>query len=106
MQLENISAKELVALISNQAYQIIDLRNVSEFHKQHVKNAVQIDSKDILSNHLEKIHKRYLIVYCARGGESMRVARQLSLKGYYVKNVIGGFYEIKNYQNILNSGQF
>lgn len=106
MQLENISARELVALVDDTRYQIIDLRGISEYHKRHVKHAVQIDSKDILSNRLEKIHKRDLIVYCARGGESMRVARQLGLKGYHVKNVIGGFYEIKNYQNILNSQSF
>ena len=33
---------------------------------------------------------KIVLVYCSRGGRSMRVAKLLSYKGYRVVNVIGG----------------
>ncbi len=95
MYIENISAKELRQYIYDRKYEIIDLRDLAEYKQAHVVNSVHIASEDIFSEHLEKI------LYCDRGGESIRIARILASKGYDVKNVIGGFYEIRIYADIL-----
>lgn len=101
MYIENISAKELRQYIYDRKYEIIDLRDLAEYKQAHVVNSVHIASGDIFSEHLEKITKKNVILYCDRGGESIRIARILASKGYDVKNVIGGFYEIRIYADIL-----
>lgn len=101
MYIENISAKELRQYIYDRNYEIIDLRDIMEYQRAHVINAVHIASGDIFSEHLEKITKKSVILYCDRGGESIRIARILASKGYDVKNVIGGFHEIRIYTDLL-----
>lgn len=101
MYIENISAKELRQYIYDRNYEIIDLRDFAEYQRAHVLNAIHISSEDIFSGHLEKTTKKNVILYCDRGGESIRAARILASNGYTVKNVIGGFREIKIYADLL-----
>jgi len=101
MYIENISAKELRQYIYDRDYEIIDLRDLAGYQQAHVINSIHIASEDIFSGYLEKITKRSVILYCDRGGESIRAARILASKGYHVKNVIGGFHEIKIYADLL-----
>lgn len=101
MYIENISAKELRKYIYDRNYEIIDLRNFSEYQQSHVMNAVHLASEDIISGNLKKITTENVILYCDRGGESIRMARILASRGYQVKNVIGGFHEIKIYVDLL-----
>lgn len=101
MYIENISARELRQYVYDRRYQIIDLRDYSEFQRSHVINAVHISSDNIISGNLEKITKKSIVLYCDRGGESIRMAKILASKGYEIKNVIGGFFEIKNFADII-----
>lgn len=101
MYIENISAGELKQFIYNNQYEIIDVRDFYEFAQSHVINAVHVNSGNIMSGNLKKITKKNVIVYCDRGGESLRMAKILSGRGYSVINVIGGFNEIKNYADLI-----
>lgn len=101
MYIENISARDLRQYVNDSRYEIIDLRDFREFRRSHVINAVHLDSDNIISGDLSKITKRSVILYCDRGGESIRMAKILASRGYDVKNVIGGFFEIKNFTDII-----
>lgn len=101
MYVENISAVELKKFVYDRRYEIIDLRDFGEYRRSHVINAIHLDSEEIISGYLGKISKKKVILYCERGGESIRMARILAQNGYEVKNVIGGFGEIKKNVDIL-----
>lgn len=101
MYIENISAHELTKYIYDENYEIIDLRDYYEYQESHVTGAVHIDVEQIISGHIEMITKRNLILYCDRGGESIRMSRILAEHGYRVKNVIGGFAEISRRSDLL-----
>lgn len=102
MYLENIAAWELKDYLEDASYQIIDLRNNQEYRKSHMRYAVNISAEEILTGHFDKISGKKLILYCGRGGESMKIGRILAGKGYRIKNVIGGFREIQKFGNLLD----
>jgi rhodanese-related sulfurtransferase len=99
--MKNISAEELSWYMNHPEYEIIDVRSYQDYRRAHVKHAVHIDSSEIEKGRMEKIRKQKLVLYCDRGGESLRMAKILSEKGFFVWNVIGGFYEIKNYPQLV-----
>lgn len=102
MNIENISVRELSAYIQDDHYLIIDLRDYWEYSKAHVIHAIQMEPYDIISGNLDRITKSGVILYCSRGGESVRMAKILADKGYHVKNVIGGFREIKENPELID----
>lgn len=102
MYLENIAAWELKNYLEDGSYQIIDLRNDRDYGRAHVRYAVHISPEEILTGHLEKISRKKLILYCGRGGESMKIGRILAGRGYVVKSVTGGFQEIQKFGNLLD----
>lgn len=101
MYIENISAYELKTYLFDKRYQIIDFRDFREYQKSHIKNAIHMDSHEVMSGNLDKIYKNKLVLYCERGGESMRMSQILAGKGYEVKNVIGGFHELKKFPEYI-----
>ena len=90
MYIENISAKELRQYIYDRKYEIIDLRDLAQYRQAHVVNSVHIASEDIFSEHLEKVTKKSVILYCDRGNLSMQAARELQEHGYRAISVVGG----------------
>ena len=99
----DVSAVEAHSMIqdnaSNPDLVIVDVRSVSEFEKEHIKNAVLIphnspDLDNILSG-MEK-EKTYL-VYCLIGGRSRSVTNKMRELGFEnVYNLDGG---IKGWKN-------
>ena len=87
---ETISAKMLDYYVDRRDSLIIDLREREEFNKSHVRGAVNIPYEEADSYALfpkDKIR----VMYCDRGGASLRLARQLARKGHRTRSVIGGF---------------
>jgi rhodanese-related sulfurtransferase len=69
---------------------IIDLRNRQSYRKSHIKGAVNLPYEEMESwiNSMQK--DKLLIFYCARGGQSMMVCRNLEPYGYHVLNIANG----------------
>lgn len=93
--IENITAEDALAYLGDMRYLWVDLRDEEEYRQGHVRNAIHIDVSELIAGHFEKITRRDVILYCTRGGESIRMARILSMEGYRVKNIIGGYREIR-----------
>ena len=69
---------------------VIDLRNRSSYQMGHIKGAVNIPFNEIDDNLDCLPQNKDLILYCSRGGQSLRASRYLSEMGYQAVNVANG----------------
>ncbi|MDO5136234.1 MAG: rhodanese-like domain-containing protein [Eubacteriales bacterium] len=101
-QVETISPKMLDYYVGRSDAMIIDLRNREEYRASHVKGAVSLPYEE-----LEKDHDfppgKLLVLYCDRGGASIKAARYLARMGYETRSVIGGFTAYRG-RNLVISG--
>lgn len=100
---ETISAKMLDYYVDRRDTLIIDLREQKAYMHSHVKGAINMPyarMEESVSFPAGKI----LVLYCDRGGASLRLARQLAKLGYCTRSVIGGF-EAYRGRNLVISSQ-
>ena len=93
--IENIAAYSIDEFISknNDRIIILDVRSEREYLEGHIRNAINIPFDRVLKEEININNDKIVLVYCSRGGRSMRVAKLLSYKGFRVVNVIGGLKE-------------
>ncbi len=84
-----VSAKEVERYAFKNEYVIIDIRSAKEFRERHIKGAVCIPYERLLTQ-APLLKKRTLILYCERGGLSLKAANELNELGYQAKSVVGG----------------
>lgn len=89
-QVETISAKMLDYYVNRADALIIDMRREAEYHAAHVKGAENISYQEIEEGYVFPKGKM-LVLYCERGGASLKAAKLLGAKGYRTRSVIGGF---------------
>jgi rhodanese-related sulfurtransferase len=75
---------ELTRLINRENAVVVDVRSKEDYEGKHILNAVNMPNKDFEANQakLDKYKKQAVVVYCASGTESARVARILSTQGF------------------------
>ena len=84
-----VSAKEVDRYAFKNEYVIIDIRSPKDFRERHIKGAVCIPYERLISQAYLLRH-RTLILYCDRGGLSLKAANELNELGYTAKSVLGG----------------
>ena len=84
-----VSAKEVDRYAFRNEYVIIDIRSPAEFRERHMKGAVCIPYER-LHQQVRLLRNRTLILYCDRGGLSLKAAKELIELGYDAKSVVGG----------------
>lgn len=89
-QVETISAKMLDYYVNRADALIIDMRREEEYRAAHVKGAENVSYKEIEEGYVFPKDK-ILVLYCERGGASLKAAKLLGAKGYRTRSVIGGF---------------
>lgn len=99
---ETISAKMLDYYVDRRDTLIIDLRERESYAHSHVKGAVNIPYAEIEEYTLFPKGK-ILVLYCDRGGASLRIARQLAKFGYRTRSVIGGFEAYRGRNLVISS---
>ena len=99
---ETISAKMLDYYVDRRDTLIIDLRERGSYAHSHVKGAVNIPYAEIEEYTLFPKGKT-LMLYCDRGGASLRIARQLAKFGYRTRSVIGGFEAYRGRNLVISS---
>ncbi len=87
--INSISVSELKRLGN---INLIDIRNVEQYNNNHINNAVNINTNQLLINPDKYLNKgsRYYI-YCQKGIQSRKLCQILSNKGFNVVNVQGGY---------------
>lgn len=87
---EDVAANETNNLITNKAYQIVDVRSEGEYKSGHIKNSILIPLP-VLKSSMEQLDKnKTIITVCASGARSASAASILSSEGFKVKNMTGG----------------
>ena len=89
MDKQLVSAKEVERYAFKNEYVIIDIRSAKEFRERHIKGAVCIPYERLLKQ-VPLLKNRTLILYCERGGLSLKAANELNELGYQAKSVVGG----------------
>ena len=89
MNSQLISAKEVGRYAFRNEYVIIDIRSPREFRERHIKGAVCIPYERLFEQ-AKLLKNRTLILYCDRGGLSMKAAKELQEQGISAKSVVGG----------------
>ncbi|MCI9147492.1 MAG: rhodanese-like domain-containing protein [Hungatella sp.] len=96
MRYPTISMRELDCWITcRRPMELIDLRCRSAYEYSHLRGAVNIpfeELEDMIDEEclFELQEGVPLVLYCARGGQSMLACNHLSMRGYPVVNVAGG----------------
>lgn len=99
---ETISAKMLDYYVDRQDAVIIDLRDEEEFLAGHVRGAVNVPYGE-MEEKRDFPQGKILVLYCERGGASLKAAKLLARKGYETRSVIGGFTAYRG-RNLVISG--
>lgn len=89
--METISAREIDRYIFDKNYLLVDVRNPSEYRKQHIRGAVCVP-REYLIQRVRGFGKIIPVLYCDRGGLSMQAAR------------IGGAWIQGNFSSGRNTG--
>ena len=89
MEFETISPREIDAFLFREGVCVIDLREPRDFRRLHLKGAVCIPYES-LGERVRFLKGQTLVLYCDRGGTSLKAARELAAEGYRVKTLIGG----------------
>lgn len=84
-----VSAKEVNRYAFKNEYVIIDIRSPKEFREKHIKGAVCIPYERLFQQ-VKLLRNRTLILYCDRGGLSLKAANELKEMGYDARSVVGG----------------
>lgn len=88
---QQIFPENVMEFISSRPCFVIDIREQEEFRKGHLPKAVQVEEDEIMAGEISFPKQMPLVVYCSEGSSSLKVARLLSMKGYYVFNLVGGY---------------
>lgn len=73
-------------------YNIIDIREREKYIKGHIYNARNIPEKVLLNNYRSYLNKsETYYIYCELGRKSRKVCEILSVLGYDVVNMYGGY---------------
>lgn len=89
MESQLVSAKDVGKYAFRDEYVLIDVRTPREFRERHIRGAVCIPYER-LKEQAKLLGNRTLILYCDRGGLSMKAAKELNELGYDAKSVVGG----------------
>lgn len=84
-------ASRVGAFLATHNCYVIDVRDQEAYEKGHILNAVLIPAKDLEEDRVEIPRNIPILVYCDSGSDSLRIARLLSMRGYSVYNLVGGY---------------
>jgi len=84
MGASQIVPAEVTHLINHEDAALLDVRNAEDFERGHIINAVNIDVATLgdREKELDKYKDKTVVICCAQGTESIRIARSLKMKGF------------------------
>ena len=84
MGASQIVPAEVTRLINHEDAELLDIRSAKDFEKGHIINAFNIDMATLgdREKELDKYKDKTIVICCAQGPESIRVARSLKMKGF------------------------
>lgn len=88
----NLTAAQATQKINREQAAIIDVRPIEAFQNGHIVDAISMPAKDFLATNkkLEKYRHKPLIIVCASGVDSLKIAAKLKKAGYNAYVLSGG----------------
>jgi rhodanese-related sulfurtransferase len=88
---QRITPLQLTQLINHKNATVIDLRTAEDFAKGHIVGAVSLPLSEYKANpkKLDKFKSKPIVLLCAKGIESPKIAAPLKEQGFHV-HVLGG----------------
>lgn len=90
MSVRAISIKEVEGYLQKPGTRLVDLRSQEEYAHSHLEGAMNVPYEENFQPEKSLEHGYRYILYCERGGVSLKAARRMSERGYEVFTVIGG----------------
>lgn len=86
-----VSASQLTDLLNHKNAVVVDLRPTDAYTKGHIINALSFPLAELKKNikKLEKMKERPLVLACAKGLDSPKIATFLQQQGFHV-HILGG----------------
>ena len=99
LPLKSVKAEEFNAFLIEQAVELIDVRTVKEFQRQHLKEAKHIPLGELIDRVAEVNLENTVYVICQSGVRSKKaiIKMQELFPGKDFVNVSGGMNQMKNY---------
>jgi rhodanese-related sulfurtransferase len=86
-----ISPAQVTRVINDASATLIDTRPSALFNQGHIISAVSIPASEVLtSKKLTKLKSRPIVMICANGVESARLANSLAKQGFDIRVLAGG----------------
>ena len=97
----SVNAEEFEKAIAEEGVQLVDVRGAEEYAEGHIKGSLNLDLKaeGFVENAKQALNKDNTVaVYCRTGRRSKEAAKLLTLEGYNIVELNGGFTEWKESQ--------
>lgn len=95
---QEITYDELLRLMGNKQYVMIDIRPKYEYDRHHIDGAISIPEYDLIMNY-KKLNPKYIYIFiCQKGKNSKDVAKTLTHYGYHTINLHRGMEALKDYE--------
>lgn len=87
-----LDTTKAIQLINRENATVVDIRSSEQYKKGHIIDSQLIASSELMSNTkaFEKLKKRPLIIVCATGFDSQKMAAFLLRQGYNAYSLSGG----------------
>lgn len=86
---QSVTMDEFERLVSQSNITVIDVREVAEFEKGHIQNAINVPLNSIKEQMTTLKDSSYYVI-CHSGGRSQVASQLLASSGYEIINVLGG----------------
>jgi rhodanese-related sulfurtransferase len=82
--IKQVTVEEAANLMELDKVKVIDVRSKLHFTDKHIKDAINIEvENDDLNSYLDQLNKNEpLLIYCNKGGQSLRCAQILQDRGF------------------------
>ncbi len=97
--IRQVNPAELTHLMNRQDAVVVDLRSPEDFLGSHILNAINMPDKDVpeRKSELDKYKAQPVVLCCATGSSSARIARLLKMEGFEkVFSLAGGITSWRN----------
>ena len=93
-----INYHELLMLMGNKNYIMIDIRPKYEYDENHIYGAISIPEYDLIKNY-KSLNPQYQYIFiCQKGKNSKDVAKTLMSYGYHTISLYKGMEAVKSYE--------
>lgn len=91
MNIETMDINRVAAFSGNSGIQIIDLRSVAAYRRDHIPGAISVPYERVANDEYLPPRAVRLFFYCENGSMSYVATKKYTERGYRCVNLLGGY---------------